>query len=111
MVLSFGIVPFIHDLLTATIMLVLFAFGLSINNATIASLISAAAPENQRGTILGVGSSLESASGVIMPPITTGTLGLYGVPATAGIAAFFAIVALGMGIAQTRPRAERVSTS
>ncbi|MFN2461940.1 MAG: MFS transporter, partial [Candidatus Velthaea sp.] len=56
LVLSFVVVSFVHDLLTASAMLVLFAFGLSVNNATIASLISAAAPDNQRGTILGVGS-------------------------------------------------------
>jgi DHA1 family tetracycline resistance protein-like MFS transporter len=111
MVLSFGIVPFLHDAMTSFIMLVLFAFGLAVNNATIAALISEAAPENQRGTILGVGSSLESASGVVMPPITTGTLEIYGVTATAGIAAAFALGALAMGIAQTRPLAKESSPS
>jgi multidrug resistance protein len=98
MVLSFGIVPFLHDLVSSLVMLVLFALGLSINNATIAALISDAAPEEMRGTVLGVGSSLESASGVVMPPISTGALGLYGVPATAGISAAFALAALAMGL-------------
>ncbi|GAC1548974.1 MAG: tetracycline resistance MFS efflux pump [Candidatus Velthaea sp.] len=104
MVLSFAIIPFMHDLVSATIMLVVFSMGLSINNATIAALIAHAAPENHRGTILGVGSSLESASGVIMPPISTGALGLYGVPATAAISAVFTLVALAMGLAQTRSK-------
>jgi multidrug resistance protein len=100
MVLAFGIVPFLHDLLSALVMLVLFATGLSINNATISALIADAAPENARGTILGVSSSLESASGVVMPPISTGALGLYGVPATAAISAGFALAALVMGLAR-----------
>ncbi|GAC1416639.1 MAG: hypothetical protein NVSMB64_26800 [Candidatus Velthaea sp.] len=103
MVLSFAIIPFMHDLVSATIMLVVFSMGLSINNATIAALIAHAAPENQRGTILGVGSSLESASGVIMPPISTGVLGLYGVPATAAISAVFTLAALAMGLTRSRP--------
>jgi DHA1 family tetracycline resistance protein-like MFS transporter len=106
MLIAFAIAPFLHDLLTAFVLLVFFAFGLAVNNATIASLISHAAPENQRGTILGVGSSLESASGVIMPPVTTGALEIYGVAATAGISALFALIALIMGIAQTKPDAK-----
>jgi DHA1 family tetracycline resistance protein-like MFS transporter len=103
MLIAFGIAPFMHDLVTAGVLLVFFAFGLAVNNATIAALISDAAPENQRGTILGVGSSLENASGVIMPPITTDALGTYGVAATAAIAGFFALIALILGIAQTKP--------
>lgn len=99
MSLAFGIAPLLHDWLSASVMIVLFSFGLSINNATIAALIADAAPENQRGTILGVSSSLESASGVVMPPISTGALGLYGVPAVAGMSAFFALLALALGLA------------
>lgn len=102
MLLSFAIVPFLHDIPSAMLMLVLFSMGLSINNATIAALIADSAPENQRGTILGVGSSLESASGVVMPPISTAALGAYGVPATAAISAVFTLVALALGLIQSK---------
>jgi len=83
-------------------MLVFFAFGLSINNATLAALMTEAAPENQRGTILGVGSSLDSASGIVMPTISTGALEWYGVAATAGISGLFTLGALALGLTQTK---------
>lgn len=109
---SFAVVPFMHDGWTAAIMLVLFSFGLAVNNATIPALISHAAPANQRGTILGVGSSLESFSGVVMPPVSTGVLGAYGVPPTAAISALFAVCALAMGFAKPkRPPAVAVETA
>jgi MFS transporter, DHA1 family, tetracycline resistance protein len=99
---SFAVVPFMHDAATALAMLVFFALGLSINNATLAALIGEAAPENARGTVFGVGSSLDSASGVIMPPLSTGTLSAYGSASTAAISGFLTLVALIMGLAQTR---------
>jgi DHA1 family tetracycline resistance protein-like MFS transporter len=100
--LSFAIVPFLHDLRVAGGMFALFAFGLATSNATLPALIADAAPESQRGTILGVASSLESASGVIMPPLSTGTLELYGATATAGVSAAFTLAALAMGLLQPR---------
>jgi DHA1 family tetracycline resistance protein-like MFS transporter len=106
---SFTIVPFMHDIATSFAMLVFFAFGLSINNATLAALIGEAAPENARGTIFGVGSSLESASGVVMPPLSTGVLSAAGAPATALISGAMTLVALLMGLAQTRGK--RLKTS
>jgi predicted MFS family arabinose efflux permease len=99
---SFAIVPLLHDALSALVMLIFFALGLSINNATIAALIGEAAPDNARGTIFGVGSSLESASGVVMPPLSTGVLSAYGAPATAAISGVLTFAALVMGLAQTR---------
>ena len=100
--LSFAMVPILHDLRAAAGMFALFAFGLATSNATLPALIADAAPENQRGTILGVASSLESASGVIMPPLSTGTLELYGATATAGLSAAFTLGALVMGLLQPR---------
>jgi DHA1 family tetracycline resistance protein-like MFS transporter len=100
--IAFGIVPFIHDIYTGFVMLVFFAFALSINNATLAALMTDAAPENQRGTILGVGSSLDSASGIVMPTISTGALEWYGVAATAGISGLFTLGALALGLTQTK---------
>jgi multidrug resistance protein len=93
------IVPFEHDLLWAGIMIAVFAFGLAVNNATIAALLTDAAPASQRGTILGAGSSLESLAGVIMPPISTGALGLYGVAGPIVVCEFFVAIALMLGIA------------
>ncbi len=101
---SFCFVPFLHDALSALGMIVFFATGLSINNATIAALIGAAAPDNARGTIFGVGSSLESASGVVMPPLSTGALSAYGAVATAAISGFLTLIALIMGIVAERLR-------
>lgn len=100
-VVAFSLVPFMHDLVTATIMIAVFSFGLSVNNAAIAALLTDAAPEDQRGTILGVGSSLESLSGIIMPPLTTAVLGASGVAPTVAICAGFVTIALALGIAIT----------
>jgi DHA1 family tetracycline resistance protein-like MFS transporter len=97
-VVALAMVPFMHDVLFAAVAFALFAFGLSVNGAALAALLTDAAPQAQRGTILGVGSSLESLSGVIMPPITTGVLGLYGVPSTVAICAAFLLVALFLGL-------------
>lgn len=109
--IAFGIVPFIHDIATGFIMLAFFAFGLSINSATLAALMTDAAPENQRGTILGVGSSLESFSGIVMPTISTGALEWYGVAATAGISGLFTAGALALGLTQTQPRSSEPAVS
>lgn len=110
LLISFAIVPFLHDMLTALPMLLFFATGLSINNATLAALVGEAAPDNARGTIFGVASSLENASGVIMPPLSTGALSTYGAAATAAISGALTLIALGMGLAQTRARPERPAT-
>jgi DHA1 family tetracycline resistance protein-like MFS transporter len=95
---ALAMVPFVHDLLFAALTFALFAFGLSVNGAAIVALLTETVPENQRGTILGIGSSLESVSGVVMPPITTAVLGLYGVPATVAICAAFLVAALLIGL-------------
>jgi MFS transporter, DHA1 family, tetracycline resistance protein len=99
---ALAMVPFMHDILWAAVTFALFAFGLSVNGAAIAALLTAASPEHQRGTILGVGSSLESFSGVVMPPITTGALGVYGVSATVSICTLFVAIALVLGLGATR---------
>ena len=74
-------------------------------NASIPALLTEAAPDNQRGTILGVGSSLESISGVIMPPISTSVLGASGTPFAAGISAAFVVVARTRGFEAGRNQA------
>lgn len=100
--LFFLIMPHIHNVAGSLLTMVLFSLGLSLTNATIAALLTDAAPVNARGTVLGVGSSLESIAGVLMPTASTGVLALYGPTATASISAFFVAIALALGIVAQR---------
>jgi DHA1 family tetracycline resistance protein-like MFS transporter len=100
--LSLAIVPFLHGYGVLAAMMVLFSLGQALCVATIPALISAAAPRNARGTLLGVGSSLDSLAGIVMPPVSTGVLGAHGVVPTAGICALLAAVALALGIVRSR---------
>jgi DHA1 family tetracycline resistance protein-like MFS transporter len=101
----FAFIPLVSTIAGLAGTIVLFALGLSITNATLAALLAAAAPEHARGTVLGVGASLESIAGIVMPSISTAVLAAYGTPWTAGISAFFCAIALGLGLlAQRRDR-------
>jgi predicted MFS family arabinose efflux permease len=104
----FALVPFVRSTPMLLAVLVLFAIGLSLTNATIAALLTDAAPTGARGTVLGVGSSMESISGIVMPTISTGVLAAYGPPWTASISLFFVAIALALGISARR-RESRVS--
>ena len=98
-------VPFVRDAATLVATMALFAFALSVTNATLAALLTSASPERTRGTILGVGSSLDAVAGILMPAVSTGVLGTYGTAPTAAISAFFCAVALGLGLLAQRRRA------
>ena len=98
MLVAFAFAPFARGLGGAATMLLFFALGLSLCNATIPSLLSSLAPENLRGTVLGAGSSLESLSGIVMPLLSTYMLQTSGVLATASISFGFVALALGMGL-------------
>jgi DHA1 family tetracycline resistance protein-like MFS transporter len=99
----FVVVPLVHSAATLLLTMAIFSFGLSITNATLPALITDASPERVRGTILGVGSSLESIAGVVMPAISTAVLTYYGIGWTGAISAFFCFIALVLGlIAQRR---------
>ncbi len=100
--LFFLLVPFVHTVTQLLLTQILFAFALSVAGATLAALLTDAAPEKSRGTILGVGSSLEAISGVAMPTISTAVLASYGPPWTGAISAFFCFIALALGIAAQR---------
>jgi multidrug resistance protein len=104
-VLFFALMPLVHSIPAVLLTVVLFALGLSVTNATIATLLTDAAPERARGTVLGVGSSMESISGIIMPTISTGVLALYGPAWTASIPLFFVAIALGLGLVARRREA------
>ncbi len=101
----FVIVPFCRNVPTLALVMPIFSFALSISNAMLPALLTDAAPERVRGTVLGVGSSLESISGVLMPPLTTTVLAIYGPAWTAAIPAFFCFIALALGIAAQRREA------
>jgi predicted MFS family arabinose efflux permease len=98
----FALVPFMHDRTILAIQVVLFAFGLSTTNATLATLLTDSAPERVRGTVLGVGSSLEAIAGVSMPIVATAVFATYGAPYSGAISALFVAVALALGIAAQR---------
>lgn len=103
--LAFLVVPIAHDIVTVLPTMVLFAFGMAVARPGLTSLLTEASPENQRGTILGVGSSLDNLSGVLMPPVSTGILGRFG-PHFAGLtSAVWATVALVMGLLAQRREA------
>lgn len=107
-IVSFCVVPFVHDLLVAAFMMLPFSAGMALARPTLASLITHSTPDNQRGVILGTGSSLDSVSGMLMPPVSTGLLGLYG-PAVVSIpSALFSLVSLTMGLIAARKEANDV---
>ncbi|HLN47347.1 MAG TPA: MFS transporter, partial [Magnetospirillaceae bacterium] len=98
LLVGFLLVPFIHNVPTLLPTMLLFAIGMSITRPSLTALLTDRTPENQRGTILGVSSALDNLSGVLMPPISTGVLGAFG-PAWAGApSAFWAAVALVLGL-------------
>jgi MFS transporter, DHA1 family, tetracycline resistance protein len=102
LLIGFAIVPFAHTLPLAIVMVAFFSLGLSLVNATIPSLLSAHAPDNMRGTVLGTASSLESVSGIFMPVLSTYVLQAAGVPPTVAITFGLTTAALIMGLAALR---------
>jgi MFS transporter, DHA1 family, tetracycline resistance protein len=102
---GFIAVGFIHSIFSALVFMLPFAIGMALARPCLASLITDATPEDQRGVILGTGSALDNVSGMIMPPVSTGLLGRYGPGATGLPSTLFALIALAMGLyAQRRSR-------
>lgn len=102
LVAGFAIVPIVHGLGLLSATMILFSFGMALTNTGITALISNAASDREQGTVLGTSSSLDSLSGVIAPPVSTGLLGAFG-SAFAGIESFtLAAVALAMGLRNAR---------
>jgi MFS transporter, DHA1 family, tetracycline resistance protein len=90
--------PFVHNPLSFAGVMVLFAMGSAYANNGINAMLSNAASEREQGTVLGVGSSLDSLSGIIAPPISTGLLTTYG-SGVAGVESLvMAIVGLILGL-------------
>ncbi|HEX3463095.1 MAG TPA: MFS transporter [Candidatus Elarobacter sp.] len=101
-VAAFALVPFATTFPLAVALLVLFGTGMSFLNTAFPALASEVASDDRRGTVLGVVSGLDSLAGFVMPPVTTGVLGAFGVaPATAVLLALTA-TAFVMGLVQAR---------
>jgi len=102
LVASFVTVPFVHNLPMMIVTMALFSVGMALTNTGITALISNAASDREQGTVLGTSSSLDSLSGIVAPPVSTGLLATYG-PRFASIESLaFAAIALAMGIASAR---------
>ncbi len=99
LVVAFALLPFAHVAWTVAGAMVLFAIGGAFANNGITALISNAATDREQGTVLGVSSSLDSLSGIVAPPISTGLLSRYGSPYASVESLLLAAVALVMGIA------------
>ncbi len=103
LVAGFASVPFVHSVVSlVAITMVLFGTGMALTNTGITALISNAADDHEQGTVLGTSSSLDSLSGILAPPASTGLLAAYG-PGYAGIESLtMAAIALGLGVRSAR---------
>jgi MFS transporter, DHA1 family, tetracycline resistance protein len=99
---AFALVPFATTFPLAVVLLVLFGTGMSFLNTAFPALASEVAPDDRRGTVLGVVSGLDSLAGFVMPPVTTGVLGAFGVPPAAAVMFGLAATAFVMGLVQAR---------
>jgi DHA1 family tetracycline resistance protein-like MFS transporter len=102
LIAAFATVPFVHTLVGLAATMVFFSFGLPLASTGITALISNAATDRDQGTILGTASSLDSLSGILAPPVSTGLLTGFG-PAFAGVQPLaFIAIAFVMGLSATR---------
>jgi DHA1 family tetracycline resistance protein-like MFS transporter len=103
---AFASLPFVRDLALLSVTMVLFSFGMALVNTGITALISNAASDREQGVVLGTSSSLDSLSGILAPPVSTGMLGALG-PAFAGVESLtFMSVALVMGLFGARSESQ-----
>lgn len=99
LVAAFATLPFAHQVLTVAGSMVLFAIGGAFAQNGITALISNTATDREQGTVLGVGSSLDSMSGILAPPVSAGLLSRYGGPFGPVEPLILSMVALLMGLA------------
>lgn len=102
LVCAMAFVPFVSAVWQLAIMSGFFSVGMAFGNTGLIALISGAAEDTVQGTVLSVTSSLDSLSGIVAPPISTGLLGALGSPYSALSSLFFALVALVMGIQRAK---------
>jgi MFS transporter, DHA1 family, tetracycline resistance protein len=102
LVIAFAFVPFVHHAATVTIVMAFFALGGAFANNGITAMISNTATAREQGTVLGVSSSLDSLSGIMAPPVSTGILSRFGSPYAGIEPLVLAAVALLLGLRHTR---------
>ena len=102
LVAAFALLPFVHAIYALVFMGIFFSAGMAFSNTGLMAIISNATDARKQGTVLGVTSSLDSVSGIISPPISTGLLGTFGSPYAGTYSLFFAVVALLLGLRQAR---------
>ncbi len=107
---AFAYVPFVHNIAGLAVTMILFSFGMALVNTGITALISNAASDREQGVVLGTSSSLDSLSGILAPPVSTGLLGGLG-PAFAGAESLsFVSIALVMGLFSARGESNQSAT-
>ena len=104
---AFALAPFVHNVWTLTGVMVLFATGGAFANTGLTAMISNAATAREQGTVLGVSSSLDSFSGILAPPLSTGLLARYGSPFASVESLIMSAISLALGIRNSL-RAPRV---
>lgn len=110
LVAGFSVVPFVHTILSLSATMILFAFGMALTNTGITALISNAASDRDQGMVLGTSSSLDSLSGILAPPVSTGLLSSFG-PRFAGVESMtLAGLALVMGLRSPRGEEGAIET-
>ena len=102
LVAGFAVVPFVHNILLLSALMLLFAFGIALTNTGITALISNAASDRDQGMVLGTSSSLDSLSGILAPPVSTGLLSGFGSPFAGVEPLALAGLALVMGLRGAR---------
>jgi DHA1 family tetracycline resistance protein-like MFS transporter len=108
LVVALACVAFVHTIAFLALTMLLFSFGMALANTGITALISNAVSDREQGTVLGTSSSLDSLSGILAPPVSTGLLAGLG-PAFAGIeSAGFTALALIVGLAGARGEGLRI---
>ncbi len=95
---GFVLVPFVHSTWLLIVSMLLFGYGSALANTGITALLSTAASERDQGTVLSVGSSVDSLAGIASPPISTGMLGRYGSGFAGVDSLVFACLALALGL-------------
>ena len=98
LVVAFACTPFVHTWWTVAGVMVLFALGGAFAQNGLTAMISSAASDREQGTVLGVSSSLDSLSGIIAPPVSTGVLSRYGSPFGGLASLVMSVIGLGLGV-------------
>jgi multidrug resistance protein len=105
---AFACTPFAHTVWSIAGVMGLFAVGGAFANNGITAMISNTVSEREQGTVLGVSSSMDSLSGILAPPLSTGILSRYGSPFAGIPSLVMTMISLGLGARNIR-RAGTVS--